>query len=619
MARQAPASTEYLLRRNRMAVVVTFINSLGHFFSFSWLTGPIFDKELRVSSRRRRNYVLRFAYLALLTAFMSLFWIQMTRFSGSGLYQISRMAEAGKAIIASIVWFQFVITQIIAVIMLSTSISDEIYNKTLGLLMTTPVNSFQVVMGKLFSKLLQLILLLAISLPLLAVVRVFGGVPWSYLVSSLAITLSTVIFLGSISLFFSIFTRRAYIAIILTVLTAGMLFALVPLMSFMIWDVLDLHTVISEKTLIPIIFLPNPYCNLFFNTIMMVTPRAAAGGMPFMSWPLHCGIILAASAVVLSICVIKVRKVALRQATGQLGILSRKKRKDKKSSASTVGRDDSTGTVRTVAGPPIVWKELRFPLLGRRKIATLVIISICLLMLLVTYLLCGIENLLDDEEIHNVYAFIFVAIGVLFTAVLSSTSITSEKEARSWPLLLATTLDDSEILLGKFVGIARRCIPVWILLLGHTVVFSLTGLIHPVAVLQMALLAGWIVGFLACTGLYFSSCFKHTTAAVLMNFAVVAILWAVLPFLLTILGSIDRDMRPMVEAYMDTNPFVHAIVIMEATIDNPGNYRWVSFNSSEFTGILGSTSWMLICAAGYFFVGFLFTMRAKKRFRRNIF
>ena len=30
----------------------------------SWLTGPIFDKELRVSSRRRRNYVLRFVYVA---------------------------------------------------------------------------------------------------------------------------------------------------------------------------------------------------------------------------------------------------------------------------------------------------------------------------------------------------------------------------------------------------------------------------------------------------------------------------------------------------------------------------------------------------------------------------
>jgi ABC-type transport system involved in multi-copper enzyme maturation permease subunit len=602
-----------------MAAFAAALNSLGHLFSLSWLTGPIFGKELRVSSRRRRNYVLRFAYLALMTAFLALFWVQMTRFSGSGLYQVSRMAEAGKAIIASIVWFQFVVTQIVAVIMLSTSISDEIYNKTLGLLMTTPVNSFQVVMGKLLSKLLQLLLLLAISLPLLAVVRVLGGVPWNYIVSSLSITLTTVVFLGSVSLFFSIFTRRAYVAIILTSLTAGVLFALIPLITAMTWAVFDLDTVISERELFPIILLPNPYFNLFFNTMMMVEPRAAAGGMPVMSWPLHCGIILAASAVVLLICVIKVRKVALRQATGESGILTRKKRKDEKTTATAAGRDDSAGHVRTVAGPPIIWKELRFPLLGRRKVASLAIITICLLMLFVTYLLCEMEGMLDDEEIHTVYAFIFLGIGVLFTAVLSSTGITSEKEARSWPLLLATTLDDGQILLGKFVGIVRRCFPVWLLLIGHTVAFSLTGMIHPVAILQMTLLAAWIVGFLAGTGLYFSSCFNRTTAAVLMNFAVVALLWAVLPFLLAILGAIDSDLRPMIEVYYDTNPFVHSVVIMEAAIGNPGNYRWVSFDSSRYTGPFASTIWMLICAAGYLAVGFLFSRRAKKRFRQNVF
>jgi len=281
--------------------------------------------------------------------------------------------------------------------------------------------------------------------------------------------------------------------------------------------------------------------------------------------------------------------------------------------------DDSSGPVRAVAGPPIIWKELRFPLLGRRKAVSLIVIALCLFTLFVTYLLCEMEGMLNDEEIHNVYAFIFVAIGVLFTAVLSSTSITSEKEARSWPLLLATTLDDNQILLGKFVGIVRRCFPVWLLLIGHTVMFSLTGMIHPVAILQMTLLAGWIVGFLAGTGLYFSSCFNRTTAAVLMNFAVVAFLWAVMPFLLAILGAIDSDLRPMIEMYLDTNPFVHSIVIMEAAIDNPGNYRWISFDSSQYSGAFGSTVWMLICAAGYLTVGFLFSLRGRKRFRRNVF
>ena len=161
----------------------------------------------------------------LVLVFLVFVWLDQARYIGSsGLYSVSRMAEAGKNIVMTIVWFQFCATQFLAVIMLSTAINDEVYNRTLGVLMTTPITSFQIVMGKLLGKLLQLILLLAISLPLLAIVRMFGGVPWDYIISSLCITLTTVIFAGSVSLFFSIFSRRAYVVIILSVLALRILF-----------------------------------------------------------------------------------------------------------------------------------------------------------------------------------------------------------------------------------------------------------------------------------------------------------------------------------------------------------------------------------------------------------
>ena len=78
-----------------------------------------------------------------------------------------------------------------------------------------------------------------------------------------------------------------------------------------------------------------------------------------------------------------------------------------------------------------------------------------------------------------------MSLGMLFTIVLPATSITSEKETRSWPLLLATTIDDRQILFGKFIGILRRCLPVWIFLFGHIILFSLAEFIHPIAIIQM--------------------------------------------------------------------------------------------------------------------------------------
>lgn len=593
------------------------INFVAYFLSLSWLTGPIFDKELRVSSRRRRNYVLRFAYLALLTTFLVLVWLNEVQYSGSSVYRISRMARAGQTIVIFIIWFQFCATQIVAVVMLSTSISDEIYNHTLGLLMTTPINSFQIVMGKLFSKLLQLILLLAISLPLLAIVRVFGGVPWDYIISSLCITLTTVIFVGSLSLFFSIFSRRAYVVIIVTILTLGVLFALLPFAAGMLWRAITGDWPGSSLT--AAIFYHNPYYVLFFNTEMMMSPRTA-GGMPFFFWPLHCGIMLVASAVVLSLSVSMVRKVALRQATGQLDVFSRKGRSGKNAARGSVSQQDFTTAPRRVTGPPVMWKELRFPLLGRRKIATFISIFIGLCMLFITYWLCLEERILDDEETHILYAIIFLGLGMLFTIILPATSITAEKESHSWPLLLTTTIDDRQILFGKFVGILRRCLPVWCILFGHVILFTLTGFIHPIAIIQIGILVAWILVFLSGTGLYFSSRFKRTTTAVIMNFALAAAIWAIVPLLLALITEITHNKDDFVEAYMDTNPFVHAVVVIDATAnENPvkiGSYNWIGFRSTD---VVESTSWMLICMAGYMLLGYLFAWRAQCRFRRNIF
>jgi len=484
--------------------------------------------------------------------------------------------------------------------------------------MTTPINSFQIVMGKLLSKLLQLILLLAISLPLLAIVRVFGGVPWSYVISSLCITLATIIFVGSLSMFFSIFTRKAYVVIILTCLTVATLFALLPLMVFLFLYALDLQAIISEKTLLGIIFLPNPYCNMFFNTMTMMTPRLPAG-MPSFAWPLHCGIILAASAALLFVCVIRVRKVGQRQAAGQLGS-SRKRRLGKNPSQALANEQDLAVEPRRIVGPPVLWREWKSPLLGRRRFITLItIVSICLILLLITYFLCAVEGLLGDEEIQQAYAVVLLGLGTLSTVVLASTCITCEKESRSWPLLLATTLDDKDILFGKFVGVMRRCSPAWLLLLSHTLVFTLIGVLHPASILQTGILVTWVVVFLAGSGLYFSSCYKRTTTAVMMNFALAAVIWGIFPFVMAITGQINREVRPLIEFCMDMHPIVHAVVIFEAAVKKGGDYGWFSFGSIDNIGGVRSTVWMLTCMVGYVSLGLLFAWRAKCRFRRNIF
>ncbi|MFC1781325.1 ABC transporter permease subunit [Planctomycetota bacterium] len=537
-----------------------------------------------------------------------LIWISVVNYSDSSTVRISRMAIAGQTIVIFIVWFQFCVSQIIAGVMLSNSISDEIYHKTLGLLMTTPINSFQIVMGKLLSKLLQTFLLMAISLPLLAIIRVFGGIPWDYLISSLCITFSTIFFIGSLSLFFSIFCRRTYVTIIITILTISAAFALFPILFWLLVETMNLDRMIPEKILTGVTFIPNPYLTMFLNTLEAIEPQNTSG--IFYSWPINCGIILGTSAFLLSLSVIFVRKVALSQVNGQAII--------------TIGRKQKyiNPVIRRVKDPPVLWKELRHSTLGSHKIRTIIFLLIALGLLFLTYWLCAKDNILDEKGTHILYAIIFLGLGILFTIIYPATNITSEKEARSWHLLLTTTLDEKQILSGKFIGNLRRLLPAWCLLFGHVIIFSLDGMIHPVAIFQYCILVTWIVVFLSCTGMYFSARFKRTTTAVVMNFILALSIWAVIPLVLSFIVEIIRNgySDGWIELYYDTNPFVQAVVIMDAVFSGSrwqiNNYNWVSFRQMD---VVESTAWMLGCLTIYTFLGLLFARRAKYLLRRNIF
>jgi ABC-type transport system involved in multi-copper enzyme maturation permease subunit len=608
------------------------INSVSSFLNLFWLTGPIFGKELRVSSRRKRNFVLRSAYVVLLTIFVVIVWLSVVKFQGTAAYQKSRMGIAGKTVITTIVTFQFVATQLIAIIMLSTSISDEIYHRTLGVLMTTPINSFQIVMGKLFSKLLQLILLLAISLPLLAIVRVFGGVPWDYVLSSLCITLTAIIFAGSLSLYFSINNRRAYVVIIKTVFTLGVLFAFIPtvigaLLALLLRNFAIINSIqrLGLPILTGVFAHLNPFGAMSINTTMMMSPTMPAGTV-FFYWPVHCVLMLGISALLIALCVKVVRKVALRQAVGQLELSPKRKRRKQNGTLPLAGNaQELAGIVRPVKGPPVLWKELRAPMIqgagGKNSIIGLVVTIVALLL---TYAVCDKQKCLDEDFTHISYTLMFLLIGMIFHMVLSATCITSEKESRAWPILLATSMDDWQILLGKAIGVFRRCLPIWFLLAGHILLFVLVKYIHPAAIVHVFMLVAGIVVFLTGSGLYFSSRFKRTTSAVVANFSLAVVLWMIIPTLLGIVSTISREDN-VFGTYLSTNPVIQATTIMggaggerNAKTKLSGlEYNWPPSRHSE--DIYMTNSILLVTTLMYISIGFLFAWRAKCRFRRNVF
>ena len=593
-------------------MTAAIINYIMRYLGFSWLTGPVLDKELRVSSRKRRNYVLRFAYISLLLMILFMIWISVINYRAASVFQVSRMAEAGKYIITYIVWFQFCAAQIIAVIMLSNSISDEIYHKTLGMLMTTPITSLQIVMGKLFSKLLQLLLLLAISMPLLAVVRMFGGVPWKFITTSLLLTLATVLFVSSLSLFYSIFCRRAYLVIISTVLTLLILFALIPFIFFTVVTLLELYKVIPERTLLFMFYQPNPYIIFFVNTISMLEPRASIGVF-YGSVYINAGFLFVLSLLLLLLSIVFVRRVALRQATGQL--LSPRQKEAIKDELRYSSKKNRSSII-SVIGPPIFWKELILPLRRHVRIYRVISVLIFLAVLGYSYWYFYKQHLISQDVPHVFYVLIFMFLGTLFTIVLSATSITTEKESS-----LTSTLDDWQIISGKFCGILSRCLPVWMILFAHIFIFTFTGIFNPIVIPLILMLSAWYIVLLISSGLYFSSLAKRTTTAVIMNLAFALSIWGIIPLILGIISVIMRE-GEIVEGGLFFNPFIQIIVIIISTVKTRINlnirhlqFDWPSGNESVETTL----TIFIVSLSIYLIAALFFLWRAKKRLRRKVF
>jgi ABC-type transport system involved in multi-copper enzyme maturation permease subunit len=690
---------------------------------------------------------------------------------------------------------------------------------------------------------------MAVSFPVLAIVRVLGGVPWDYLISSLCITFTTVLFISAVCLLYSIFNKRFYVVISSTILSFGIIFAMMPLLIVMIWQALDLRHTISNARLFSFLLHFNPYLAMIFNTRAMFTGAAGT----FFSWKVHCVIMTAASAHVLAMAVILVRKTALQQAIGAVPALPPKKQRTKPSASiifilvavllvsaqllfenfwsarqfsgssysdraaylltailtmlfcafqlftvlttylkhrntNTTPRDvflvlfdifsklllmaaviipllavlrrlgrlpwnnvtavicaavaaalfttaltsllmtslksisrpaivvsliicalfvplllfafwlniDSpqqsfltkalfysnpyacfalhsarllntdvynapvllnwpghclvilteavllsiaalfyarSGTTEInnknlsasmtfrIRAMPVLWKELKTPLIKKGKTAAVVAGAIALFALFLTYDLLAAEHDLHADEIQAFYVAVFAALGFLFTIILPATCITTEKEARTWPLLLATSINDYQIILGKFIALCRRFLPVWLILFAHVILFIFFGYIHPIAVLLLAVVIIGSIIFLTCTGIYFSNRFKSTTTAVIAHFTFVTIIWILIPTLLLLTCQLLDKNDDYVEHYILTTPPGQIMIVLHATAGERNaakklsDLRWQDFAQSSEDAtikIIGNTLLHII-------LGLFFAWRTKKTLRKNIF
>ncbi len=207
--------------RTRMAAVVSGAVAVG-------------SKELRGRMRGPRAFIGLTLYLALLAGFTVMIYLiaaqsaaQQAAFGGGNPYA---SASVGQAVFTVLLFLQILLVVFLAPAATAGAISLEREKQTLDLLTATPISTLGIVVGKLGSALAFVFVLILASIPLTAVVFVFGGVGPEDVLRGYLVLLVTALGFGSVGILLSSLTRRTQSATVLTylvvlVLTVGTGFA----------------------------------------------------------------------------------------------------------------------------------------------------------------------------------------------------------------------------------------------------------------------------------------------------------------------------------------------------------------------------------------------------------
>jgi ABC-type transport system involved in multi-copper enzyme maturation permease subunit len=197
-------------------------------------------KELRGRMRGRRAFVILTLYLLFLAGFAWAWQLIAERAYANSTTLYGGSAAFASALVGQEVFGALLLVETLLVVFLAPAftagaISMEREKQTLDMLAATPISSLAIVVGKLLSALTYVFILIGASIPLTAMVFVFGGVGPDEVLRGYVILVVTALGLGSLGLFVSALLQRTQAATVVTVFTV-MALTMGTLFLVLLWN-----------------------------------------------------------------------------------------------------------------------------------------------------------------------------------------------------------------------------------------------------------------------------------------------------------------------------------------------------------------------------------------------
>lgn len=599
------------------------------------IPGPVFGKEVWMAGRRASTYWIRGGFVLGMTVLVGLVFMAY-RFDdyGTTSQRLQRLQQMAPNLTVTIIWFQYVAIVLSAVILASPMICDEKRKGTLGTLLCTPLKAWQILLGKLSAMGVQLLVLAIAATPLLLALRLFGGVTAETVAAAAWITISSAALASTLTMLSSVMFKRSPVAAASgLVLFLGSQF----MVTLLVGIIATIKQAMTPALIFPMFVLTPPLM------LGVLSADLVGGGLPIPfkteAWLISGAYNWLLTSVVFLLATFALRRVMRKEGESGASPAPKKKRgkgttprpnvaanppslpavpgtAPEAASALEAPGPEFSHASRVVGDSPVLWREVRQRSFGRPVYAWLLFGGLGLVALWIYFQVTaewrngwpvGLDlDELGDEGLN----FPVLALGSVVTMLLacftSSQSISSEKESRTWDVLLATPLSAWDIVWGKFVGALRRQWIVPSLILAHLVVVSVFGPVKLLAIPQIAcvLFAGLVA--ITSVGVFASVLIGRSTRAAGANFGFWLAVWGASPLIITLLNEAagGMDSGDVISVLMLPNPVAIVVCVTSGSLDSSGSDRYDLMDlgrigTLEMTGVVVAfvTAYVLFAVA----------------------
>lgn len=398
------------------------------------LAGPIFSREALTLPRQLKHYLVRSGYIGVF--FILLYTAGQTTFGFQDVRGIGALASFGGLAFQIMAFVQLSLVLFFSLLFTVGNIAQEKDRQTLILLLMTDLTNREIVLGKLFSSLLQVGTLILVSVPVFVFLQFLGGVALSQVAWAFAVTVASAFLAGSWAAFVAFWREKTFQTLATSVLGIvvflGLLEVAVAVMPGTI--IADAATLLSPYRAMLKIVTP------FENST--VDAPATVSALPS---------VIALFSLSLVLTGIAINRLRVWNPSRKLFIQPETVKSDDKENATT-----QVVRHRRIWSNPVIWREIKTRAYGR-KIIYLKLAYLLVALFVFSQLIFGANS--NSELILGMISqpgFGFVALAILGLMLINAqavTSITNERDGKTIDLLVATDITAKEFVFGKLGGV----------------------------------------------------------------------------------------------------------------------------------------------------------------------